>query len=131
MLQEVLLKAWRGLRSGQEPRRFGPWLFTIAHRLLIDRSRHERARPRLVAEGESEEPVRNETPEDDFLALETQQRLKTAMATLSEKQGQVFLLRLTSDLTFREIADLRGEPLSTVLGHMSYAVAKLKKRLNP
>ncbi len=129
LLQEVLIRAWRGLVSGHAPQRPDTWLFSIARNLLIDRGRHERARPRLVSMDERPAPVDHETPEDAVRARETQIALEAAIAELPEKQREVFLLRLNSDLTFRDIADLRDEPLSTVLGHMSYAVAKLRRRL--
>lgn len=48
---------------------------------------------------------------------------------LPEKQKQVFLLREHGDMTFKEIAELINEPLNTVLGHMHYAVEKIKRAL--
>ncbi len=130
LLQEVLLKAWRGLLAGHAPQRFGAWLFTIARRVVIDLGRKQRARPRLVAVDPPREASDIETPETELQALQTRTRLEAAVAELPDKQREVFILRLTTELTFRELAELRSEPLSTVLGHMSYAVAKLKQRLS-
>lgn len=129
LLQEVLLKAWRGLHEGRLPKRFGAWLFTIARRQLVDQHRRQQVRPRLVAWQEVDSVGDTGTPEADLQAQQTRARLEAAVAELPPKQRDVFLLRITSELTFRELAELRDEPLSTVLGHMSYAVAKLKQRL--
>ena len=58
--------------------------------------------------------------------LELSEALEAAITTLPEKQRRVFLLRQHGSLRFREIAELTGEPLNTVLSHMRYAVKKLQ-----
>tara|TARA_Y100000588_G_scaffold357565_1_gene414915 strand:- start:12147 stop:12467 length:321 start_codon:yes stop_codon:yes gene_type:complete len=52
-----------------------------------------------------------------------------ALARLSEPQRRVFLLRQHSDLKFRKIADITGEPLNNVLSHIRYATTKLRQEL--
>ena len=50
--------------------------------------------------------------------------------TLPDKQKEVFLLRLHSGMQFKEIAELTKQPLNTVLGHMHYAVSKIRKKVS-
>ncbi len=54
----------------------------------------------------------------------------SAVNKLPEKQRNVFLLRQHGGLTFKEIAKTMDQPLNTVLGHMHYAVSKIRKKLS-
>ena len=125
LLQETRIRIWRGLRTYDDRKRFGSWLFTIAHHVTID---HLRRCARAPAElSELPEIGSSTDPSSDLMARELEQVLADAVDKLPEKQRRVFLLRQHGTLKFREIAELTGEPLSTVLGHMSYATAKLQR----
>jgi RNA polymerase sigma-70 factor (ECF subfamily) len=125
LLQETLFRAWRGLASYDERKRFASWLFTIAHHVTIDHlRRHVREPPRVFDTVEMPSPA---DPSRELMARELGRILANAVETLPEKQRRVFLLRQHGGLKFREIAELTGEPLSTVLGHMSYATEKLQR----
>jgi RNA polymerase sigma-70 factor, ECF subfamily len=126
LVQETLLRVWRGLPGYDDRQRFGAWLFTIAHHVAVD---HVRGRARRVDETAATVanlPGRTD-PANALIARELGQQLADAVARLPEKQRRVFLLRQHGTLKFREIAELTGEPLSTVLGHMSYATDKLRR----
>ncbi len=126
LLQETLLRAWKALADYRSRGRLVAWLFTIARSVVVDRVRRRDARPTLVSAPEVE-PEAREDPSARLLANELAERLSSTVAELPERQRDVFLLRLDGDLKFREIAELRGEPLSTVLGHMHYAMKKLRR----
>ena len=126
LLQDVLMRAWKGLGGYRASGRLTGWLFSIAHSVVIDRARGRAARPQLVGVPELETAA-GDDPATRLLAAELEDRLLKVVAELSEAQRQVFLLRQHGDLKFREIAELRGEPLSTVLGHMHYAMNKLRR----
>jgi RNA polymerase sigma-70 factor (ECF subfamily) len=124
--QETLIRVWRGLASYDDRQRFGAWLFTIAHHVTIDHVRRHSREPDAAAAPIDELPGAAD-PASGFFARELGRLLDDAVAGLPEKQRRVFLLRQHGSLKFREIADLTGEPLSTVLGHMSYATEKLRR----
>jgi RNA polymerase sigma-70 factor (ECF subfamily) len=125
LLQETLIRVWRGLKSYDDRKRFGSWLFTIAHHVTIDhRRRRARARDEVC---DIPEPVAPTDPARELMARELGELLADAVERLPEKQRRVFLLRQHGTLKFREIAELTDEPLSTVLGHMSYATEKLQR----
>jgi RNA polymerase sigma factor (sigma-70 family) len=124
LLQETLIRVWRGLHSYDDQKRFGSWLFTIAHHVTID---HLRRLDRAPDEVEVPELAGPTDPSGELIARELGQLLEDAVEKLPEKQRRVFLLRQHGTLKFREIAELTGEPLSTVLGHMSYATEKLQR----
>jgi len=125
LLQETLIRVWRGLHSYDDRKRFGSWLFTIAHHVTVD---HLRRQARASCEvGDAPEAAAAADPSSELLADELGRLLANAVAKLPEKQRRVFLLRQHGTLKFREIAELTDEPLSTVLGHMSYATEKLQR----
>jgi RNA polymerase sigma-70 factor (ECF subfamily) len=125
LLQETLIRVWRGLQSYDDRRRFGSWLFTIAHHVAVDHLRHRARTPE--ESGETPEAATPTDPSGEHMADELGRLLADAVDKLPEKQRRVFLLRQHGTLKFREIAELTGEPISTVLGHMSYATEKLQR----
>lgn len=125
LLQETLIRVWRGLQAYDDRKRFGSWLFTIAHHVTIDHLRREaRAPDEIAGVPEVAAPA---DPSGELMARELGRLLADAVEKLPEKQRRVFLLRQHGTLKFREIAELTAEPLSTVLGHMSYATEKLQR----
>jgi RNA polymerase sigma-70 factor (ECF subfamily) len=52
-----------------------------------------------------------------------------ALLGLPREQREVFIMRMESDLTFREISEILGIPLNTCLARMQYALGKMRTRL--
>ena len=90
------------------------WVFTIAHRRLLDDWRRRSRRPQLAPE--LPEPVDDVggDVEDDVLA-----RLGTAVGsrlcgTLPADQRSVLLLRILGDLTVEQVAGVMGRSVASV-----------------
>lgn len=128
LLQETLIKTWSGIKKYNEQQKFSSWLFTIAHNAAMDNLR-KRKRDELVAEIEPENLQSENNPHNELVNNENKQRLEKALRVLSEKQREVFLLRLYGGTSFKEIAEITKEPINTVLSHMNYSVKKIKKVL--
>ena len=71
----------------------------------------------------------NETVEDLFIRRELGRAVQQAMARLSPEQRTVIVLKEYHDLTFREIAELVGCPLSTVKTRLYQGLSVLRKHL--
>lgn len=71
----------------------------------------------------------NLSPLDQMARKEQVERLRLAVASMSEADRAVLTLRHTVGLSFAEIAKTLGEPLGTVLARGHRALAKLKKTL--
>lgn len=134
LFQETFVKVLQALPAYREQGRFGPWLFGIANRVAVDAWRRERARRRRVVQ----DPMAVDLAADPSLlpdrAVEQAQlvrQVERVLASLPEKQRRVFLLRQHGALSFKEIAGVTGEPLNTVLSHMHYAIARLRRLLEP
>jgi RNA polymerase sigma-70 factor (ECF subfamily) len=122
--QEVFARALRALPRYRDDA-FRPWLFTIAHNVIVDchrqRGSHPLDAPLIDAEWR-EDPAPG--PEDAALAAETQRSVHACLQRLAPDQRAVVELRL-ADLTGQEIADA----LSRSLGSVKIAQHRAFKRL--
>jgi RNA polymerase sigma-70 factor (ECF subfamily) len=132
--QEAFLKAYRGLPSFKGESRFSSWLYQIAINLSRDRLRRRKTRnwvslddledaspyasPRAPAEGER------------FVeALEVHELVASAVAALPEEQREAVILKEYQGLTFPEIAEIQGVPVSTVKTRLYRGLSVLRERL--
>jgi RNA polymerase sigma-70 factor (ECF subfamily) len=130
LLQETMIKIWRGIKRYCSDYRFSTWSFSIAYRLAIDEKRKRKVRMSLFSTMPREyTEIEGVTPLQNLEGQEIRTAVYKALAGLPEKQRQVFLLRQHGEMSFKEIAHLTGEPLNTVLSHMHYAVKKLSNSL--
>jgi RNA polymerase sigma-70 factor (ECF subfamily) len=110
-----------------EQGRFEPWLFRIGMNRLRDEMRR-RKRHAIPIEtgllGNMAPPVKQER-----IGLDEASRsvLWDAVAKLSESDQRILHLRHHGELSFRQIAEVLGEPLGTVLARQHRALQKLKE----
>jgi RNA polymerase sigma-70 factor (ECF subfamily) len=133
--QETFLRAFRGLAGFKGQAKFSSWLYRIALNLCRDWMRRERRAPvvptpdgvdlvELAGEGENVERA------DDRVARQDLSRaVARAMRTLPEEQRAAIVLKEYHGLTFQEIADLLGCPLSTVKTRLYQGLTVLRREL--
>ncbi|MFH1197962.1 MAG: sigma-70 family RNA polymerase sigma factor [bacterium] len=129
VLQETLIKMWNGLKRYNEQNKFSSWVFTIAHYSALDNLRKTRLANNHLEISDQIYAEESDNPHNIAVANETKSIIEKFINNLPEKQKQVFLLRQHGEMSFKEISELINEPLNTVLGHMYYAVKKLRKSL--
>ena len=74
-------------------------------------------------------PEENE-PDQSVICSEESRRLNDAIAQLPDLQREVIILRLKSEMKFKEIARLQSVSVSTVQGRYRYGLDKLRSLLN-
>ncbi|HEY3143180.1 MAG TPA: sigma-70 family RNA polymerase sigma factor [Acidimicrobiales bacterium] len=118
---EVFVAVLRNIRSftGDE-RGFRSWVFTIAHRRLLDERRRLSRRPHHASLGHEQEPAAPESVEDDVTRSESDEWVRSLCHRLVPDQRDVLLLRLFGGLTIDEVA--------AALGKTSGATKALQRR---
>lgn len=134
LVQEVYARALeKGVSDRFEERGRGAdgvraWLFTIAHHTFYSNLRRGRHAPTAMAEFFDQES--GETPPDepppawDLASLDWEQvdgRLKTAIDRLRPEYREVLLLWGVEGLKYREIAEIVGVPIGTVMSRLHRA----------
>jgi RNA polymerase sigma-70 factor (ECF subfamily) len=126
LVAEVFLQVVRGLDgfSGPEPA-FRAWVFTIAHRRLVDDLRRRSRRPVVPVETATLELPGGDVTEDAFARLDAK-RVTEAIASLPRDQQSVLLLRIIGDLTIEQIAEAVGKRPGAVKALQRRALRKLE-----
>src|SRR2546430_9979976 len=133
--QETFLRAFRALPGFRGQAKFSSWLYRIALNLCRDWIRRERRAPivqppedidvmELAAAAEPSESV-----EDLVARKDLSRAVEKAMARLPEEQRTAIVLKEYHGLTFQEIADLIGCPLSTVKTRLYQGLTVLRREL--
>jgi RNA polymerase sigma-70 factor, ECF subfamily len=133
--QETFLRAFRALPRFRGQAKFSSWLYRIALNLCRDWMRRERRAPTiqppedvdlmdLAAAAEPSESIENLVARRDLTRL-----VEQAMAQLPEEQRTAIVLKEYHGLTFQEIADVVGCPLSTVKTRLYQGLTVLRREL--
>ena len=133
--QETFLRAFRALPGFRGQAKFSSWLYRIALNLCRDWVRRERRAPVVPAPEDTDlmelaaaaEP--SESIEDLVARKDLARKVERAMALLPEEQRTAIVLKEYHGLTFQEIADLVGCPLSTVKTRLYQGLMVLRREL--
>lgn len=109
--------------------KFEQWLFRIAMNRLRDEMRR-RKRQAVPVEHETLAALIGAGKGDAAgarLDPALIQRLRDALAQLSESDQRIIYLRYSGELSFKQIAEMHDEPLGTVLARQHRALEKLRK----
>lgn len=130
LTSEVFLGVFAGLASfeGTEPQ-FRSWVFTIAHRRLIDERRRAARRPSEP----TDDPATLDGPGGDAEAEAIDalglRRVYELCATLSAEQREVVLLRVVGDLTVEQVAQTVGRSVGAVKALQRRGLTALRKKV--
>src|SRR5690242_11546360 len=133
--QETFLRAFRAIKGFRGQAKFSSWLYRIALNLCRDWVRRERRTPVVQAPPDvdladlaaAREP--SELIEDLVARRDLVRTVERAMQRLSEEQRTAIILKEYHGLTFQEIADLVGCPLSTVKTRLYQGLTVLRREL--
>ncbi len=125
LVQETLTKALQKSSQLRDPDAGEAWLFTILNNCFRDHFRRLRDTDdidnvTLISEG---------TPEDDNVQLETVQKVRNAVAGLSQDKRQVVTLVDLEGFSYIEVANILGIPVGTVMSRLCRARNILKSEL--
>jgi RNA polymerase sigma-70 factor (ECF subfamily) len=135
-VQEGFVKALTHLHGFQGRSSFKTWLLRVVSNAALDLGRQRGRREALSLDGighngEPDSP-RLLTPDEAGRGLERadlRRLLNQALTTLSEPQRQTFVLYAEAGLSYREIAEVMGTSIGTVMSRLYYARQKMRAAL--
>lgn len=137
IFQDAFFKVVNTLKKGKynEEGKFLPWVYRIAHNLIMDHFRKNKRM--LMRENDSESDydvfhfIACETlnVEQKMVKKQILQDVKKMIGFLPDDQKEVLILRLYYHLSFKEIADKTNVSINTALGRMRYALINLRRMM--
>ena len=124
LLSELFVKLVRKIGS-YKGGAFESWLFKIASNIFNDYLRGKQRRRKLhetqkrLLEEKITEPKRSESERID--------RLQIQLAKLDEDTRELIMLRYYSQLSLKEVAKVRREPIGTTLSKMHRGIKRLRE----
>jgi RNA polymerase sigma factor (sigma-70 family) len=135
IVQEAFLRAYRGFDGyqGGDPR---AWIFAIIrncyHDLLLERRRKARLEVETSSgpddEGRAIEHVASEEddPETALLRRSDAGQVRAVLADLPRPLREILVLREIEGLSYRQIAEIAGLPIGTVMSRLARARAQFQ-----
>ena len=130
LASETFLGVFTGLAgfSGDEDA-LRSWVFTIAHRRLIDDWRRRSRRPQLTDDAGDLTLLPGGDAEDDALMRVGTEDVHRMCAGLPDDQRSVLLLRVLADLTVEQVASVMGRSVGSVKALQRRGLRTLRERL--
>lgn len=140
VLQDVFYQLVESLSLPQSIEQVTAWLFRVARNKIIDRYRKKKpeALSAMYSDESNADESRNltdllfdphDSPEDVYARSLIWEQLAAALAELPVEQREVFVGHELEGLSFKQLAQQTGVPVSTLLSRKRYAVLHLRERL--
>ncbi len=141
LVQETFLKALQGFPTLRDSLHIRPWLFQILSRLAIDRHRGETREVATEAFGDldrfslydliwQDDPLPySDRLHDDFVAQFRDEEVRAALRALPEAYRIPLVLLYTEGMSYRELAEVLGRPVGTVMSRLHRGRKILEREL--
>ena len=133
--QEAFLRAFRALPGFKGQAKFSSWLYRITLNLCRDWMRRQKRTPvsQMPDDTDAMELASQAGPVESIEDLVARRQLSAAveeaMTLLPDEQRTAIILKEYHGMTFQEIADLQGCPLSTVKTRLYQGLSVLRRHL--
>jgi RNA polymerase sigma-70 factor (ECF subfamily) len=126
LLSELFMKLVEKITS-YKGGSFESWLFRIASNIFHDHLRGRKRQKKLVEGRRAELELRPVESAQSDLTPDKADRLQTQLSRLDADTRDLIVLRYYSELSFKEIAEMRSEPLGTALSKLHRGLKKLRE----
>jgi RNA polymerase sigma-70 factor, ECF subfamily len=127
LVQEVFLRAWKGLPNFRQTAHFSTWLYRITWNVASD-YRKNAARSRSHLETLAHQ-TRSQDAGPDLMHMHYQDLVQQGLQTISFEHRTILVLHDLEDLPQKDISDLLGIPVGTVKSRLFHARASMRKFL--
>lgn len=105
LTQETFYKAIRKINQFREECKMSTWLIKIAKNLYFDELKKSK-KNEIININQIQQKIFNECIEDTIVSNEEKKELKNKINTLDETSRQVIFLRISGELSFKEIGNM-------------------------
>ena len=139
LVQDAFLKAYRFYDRYEPGTNMRAWLLRVLTNTFINKYRRS-SRERRVFDGDDAEPVGEgvmsraamralHEPDGEAMRSLVSQEIQAALDELSEEHRLMIVLADVEELSYKEIADIVGCPIGTVMSRLHRARKQLQTRL--
>jgi RNA polymerase sigma-70 factor (ECF subfamily) len=134
-VQDGFVKALSHLATFERRSSFKTWLFRVVSNAALDlgrsRSRRESCSLNVMRDEDVEQrqPVLTADPAAGLHRSDLRRLITAALAELPDAQRRTFILHADGGLSYREVADVLGISIGTVMSRLFYARQKLRASL--
>lgn len=134
IFQDTFFKVITRLQQGKYVAngKFSAWLMRIAHNVMMDYYRQQRAQNIIDAPKENDLSnigggLMEGTREGELINSQVLEDVRRMMSYLPVPQREVVFMRFYQQMSFKEIAEATGVSINTSLGRMRYAILNLRR----
>jgi RNA polymerase sigma-70 factor (ECF subfamily) len=134
-VQDGFVKALTHLEGFRRQSSFKTWLLRVVSNAALDLGRRRRRRDAQSLNNSHETDIRFPRggrsvdwldPSFGLEQADLRKRIDAALSTLPSAQRQTFVLHVDGELSYREVADVLGISIGTVMSRLFYARQKLR-----
>lgn len=131
LVQDVFLRAWKGLPQLREPSQFSTWLYRICWNVASDQRRNLQKQrsfnAKLQASTPASLPPNSNGVSPDLMQLHYQDIIQRGLQQLSLEHRAVLVLHDLEDIPQKEVAQILGIAVGTVKSRLFHARMALRK----
>ena len=135
IFQETFVKVITKLQERKyvDSGKFSAWIMRIAHNVIMDWYRDNRAQNIVEATEDNDLSNINSNNcldyniEDRYINEQVLRDVKKMMNLLPPTQREIVFMRFYQEMSFKEIAETIGVSINTALGRMRYAILNLRR----
>ena len=130
LVQETYVKALKGFGSFTPGTNFRAWMYRILRNTFLTSRTGLKATVSLDdEENPVTEPAADDDPESLLFARADQEEIRHALEQLPVAHREIILLCDVEEMSYKEIAELAGIPIGTVMSRLSRARSSMRSLL--
>jgi RNA polymerase sigma-70 factor (ECF subfamily) len=127
LVQEVFMRAWKGLPQLRQTCQFSTWLYRISWNVACDRRReYAKARRDRLRYEQLDITTADRDRDSGLMQLHYQDLVQRGLRELSFEHRAVLVLHDLEDVPQKEVAQILGVPVGTVKSRLFHAREKMR-----